>query len=86
MALLEHEYQRNSNWSTARITQIAKRLKLNRTKIYKWSWDRKKKEAEEQANMMPDNGQWSHRVKTASNLAKSAASVQIDKGVFNLRH
>jgi len=42
---LEQEYQRDPNWHSSFITALAKRLQLNRTKIYKWSWDRKKKDA-----------------------------------------
>ena len=42
--MLEGEYQRNSNWNTEQISRLAKRLSLPRTKVYKWSWDRRKKE------------------------------------------
>jgi hypothetical protein len=41
--VLEVEYSKNPNWSTVDITALAKRLDLGRTKVYKWSWDRKKK-------------------------------------------
>ena len=44
IAMLEVEYQRNPNWHSSFITSLAQRLQLNRTKVYKWSWDRKKKE------------------------------------------
>ena len=44
IAMLEVEYQRNPNWHSSFITSLAQRLHLNRTKVYKWSWDRKKKE------------------------------------------
>lgn len=40
-AILEAEYLKDPEWTTPRITQIARRLQLNRTKIYKWHWDRK---------------------------------------------
>ena len=40
-AVLEAEYLKDPEWTTPRITQIARRLQLNRTKIYKWHWDRK---------------------------------------------
>ena len=45
--VLEQEYLRNPQWSTARITSLAKRLRLGRTKVYKWSWDRKKQDRAE---------------------------------------
>ena len=42
--ILENEFQRDHNWSTAKIKEIAVRVQLGRVKVYKWSWDRKKKE------------------------------------------
>ena len=44
MFVLEQEYQRDANWDTEKIAEIADRLGLNRTKVYKWSWDRRKKD------------------------------------------
>lgn len=41
--LLEIEHQRDNNWTTRHVTEIARRMGLNRTKIYKWQWERKKK-------------------------------------------
>jgi len=34
--ILEHEYLKDSPWTTKKITEIARRLRMNRTKIYKW--------------------------------------------------
>ena len=42
--ILESEFMRDHNWSTAKIKAIAERIQLGRVKVYKWSWDRKKKE------------------------------------------
>ena len=44
MFVLEQEYQQDANWDTEKIAEIAERLGLNRTKVYKWSWDRRKKD------------------------------------------
>ena len=44
-AAMEVEWQRNLAWTSSRISSIAKRLGLGRTKVYKWTWDRKKKES-----------------------------------------
>jgi len=41
---MEIEWQRDLAWTSSRISAIAKRLSLGRTKVYKWTWDRKKKE------------------------------------------
>ena len=41
--VLESEYLKDPVWETKQITKLARRLKLNRTKVYKWHWDRKKK-------------------------------------------
>ena len=43
-AAMEVEWQRDLAWTSSRISAIAKRLGLGRTKVYKWTWDRKKKE------------------------------------------
>ena len=42
--LLEIEFQRNPNWTSAQVKAIAERMELSRVKVYKWGWDRKKKE------------------------------------------
>ena len=42
--LLEIEFQRDPNWTTVKIKVISDRLQIGRTKVYKWGWDRKKKE------------------------------------------
>ena len=44
MQVLEQEYLINPNWTTMRINTLAKKLRLCRTKVYKWGWDRKKKD------------------------------------------
>ena len=38
------EYQLDPNWTSLRIKQLSRRLSLDRTKVYKWTWDRAKKE------------------------------------------
>ena len=43
--ILEQEYQIKSDWShRGYLNELAKRLELSRSKIYKWNWDRKKKD------------------------------------------
>ena len=41
---LEREYQINPRFDSDRVVALAKQLGLNRTKVYKWGWDRRKKE------------------------------------------
>ena len=42
---MEQEYQIKSDWShRGYLNELAKRLELSRSKIYKWNWDRKKKD------------------------------------------
>ena len=41
---LEAEYLRDPTWSTEQTKQIAQRLQLNRIKVYKWGWDRKRQD------------------------------------------
>ena len=42
--VLENEYQINPRFDCERIQALSKLLGLNKTKIYKWGWDRRKKE------------------------------------------
>ena len=49
--ILEQEFQIKSDWShRGYLNELAKRLELSRSKIYKWNWDRKKKELQMQAS------------------------------------
>ena len=41
---LEIEFLKNPMWTSRKMSQISKRLSLAKSKIYKWNWDRKKKE------------------------------------------
>lgn len=41
--VLELEFQKEMNWSTAKQKKLAKRLNLSMSKVYKWCWDRKKR-------------------------------------------
>ena len=47
--ILEAEFALNANWSRQKVTELAKRLHLRRAKIYKWNYDRKKREPRLQA-------------------------------------
>ena len=42
--MLEAEYQRDPNWTTSSMKVLAARLSFKRTKVYKWFWDRVKRE------------------------------------------
>ena len=41
---LEAEFARSQNWTQAQVTVLAARVGMERTKVYKWWWDRKRKE------------------------------------------
>ena len=47
VTLLESHFQRDPNWSPDKLNQLSLRLNRSRTQIYKWNWDRKKKELRE---------------------------------------
>ena len=47
---LEAEFQKDQKWSTPFITWIAGHLKLNRNKVYMWSFNRRRKELKENAS------------------------------------
>jgi len=40
---LEEEFSLNPHWSNDDVDKIAKKLKLSKSKVYKWNWDQKKK-------------------------------------------
>ena len=42
--ILEANYLRNPNWDVKTIAALAVQLNLTQTKVYKWRWDRHKKE------------------------------------------
>ena len=43
--ILENEFQKHTDWSKPGVLKdISKRLGLPRSKIYKWNWDRKRKD------------------------------------------
>ena len=48
--VLEQEYQKKADWSSpGALKDLSRRLGLPKSKIYKWNWDRKRKEINSQA-------------------------------------
>ena len=43
-AFLENAYLENPNWDTLRTAELAQQLGVGYKKVYKWNWERKKKE------------------------------------------
>lgn len=48
LEMLELQFQKNPVWNNELIEWIADRLTIPRSKVYKWNWDRKKKEVSRQ--------------------------------------
>ena len=46
--ILELEFQKSANWDRKTICSLAERLDLDRTKVYKWNWDRKQQTLKQQ--------------------------------------
>ena len=44
IAFLELEFQKDANFSSTRVTKVAERIGLPRTKVYKWTWDRRQQQ------------------------------------------
>ena len=42
--MFKAEYEANPNWSNEMIAILSERVGVSRTKVYKWNWDRKKKD------------------------------------------
>jgi len=40
---LEDEFSKNPHWSNDDVERISKELKLDKSQVYKWNWDQKKK-------------------------------------------
>ena len=40
---LEDEFSKNPHWSNEDVERISKELKLDKSQVYKWNWDQKKK-------------------------------------------
>ena len=53
LSFLEQEYEKTNgmNWDKAYISMLAKKISLPYYKVYKWNWDRKKKDS--QAHRLP---------------------------------
>ena len=46
--MLQNEYAKNPSWSRAYMKELAKKTGLKPSQVYKWNWDQKKKEIEDQ--------------------------------------
>jgi len=55
IAYLEHEFKKNPYWNKAIQHRICTRLGLSVAKIYKWNWDRRKKEEQENKLFDPNS-------------------------------
>ena len=42
--MLEVEFQKNANWTGKDMAKLGRKLDVQKSKIYKWNWDRKRKE------------------------------------------
>jgi hypothetical protein len=42
--ILQNEYTKNNNWTRAFMKDLAKKVGLKASQVYKWNWDQKKKE------------------------------------------
>lgn len=45
---LQSEYSKNSNWDRSFMKDLAKKVGLKASQVYKWNWDQKKKEVDEE--------------------------------------
>ena len=43
---LQIEYSKNQNWSREYMKDLAKKIGLKPSQVYKWNWDQKKKEVD----------------------------------------
>ena len=64
-ASLEREYLANPNWTTLKTAEIAQQLGVNFKKVYKWNWERKRKDRNNMA-------EWSPIIKFAKNKLQIA--------------
>ena len=51
-AVLENAYLKDPNWDTLRTAELAQQLGVGYKKVYKWNWERKKKELRQQARQI----------------------------------
>ena len=49
-AILERAYLQDPNWTIGKMVEIARQLGCGYKKIYKWHWDRKKRDRQYMAN------------------------------------
>ena len=62
---LEEAFLSNANWSNEKICQLAEQFDITTTKVYKWNWDRKRKQMEQSDG--GSNSERNVRADTANN-------------------
>ena len=75
---MEAEWQRDLAWTSSRISSIAKRLGLGRTKVYKWTWDRKKKESANGGPTSSIDGNTSYSMENAAVTLKNTSNTMME--------
>ena len=53
-AILEAEFQKNAQWSVELTQILSERLGVKRLKIYKWNYDRHRREAKSHIDLLSD--------------------------------
>ena len=77
-AAMEAEWQRDLTWTSSRISSIAKRLGLGRTKVYKWTWDRKKKDGANGVPTSSNEGNTSYSMENPAITSRNTQNTMIE--------
>jgi hypothetical protein len=48
--ILQNEYIKNPDWTRCFMKQLSEKVGLKASQVYKWNWDKKKKEIEDAKN------------------------------------
>lgn len=56
-ALLEQFYQMQTTWSKSLVENLAEKLNMPTTKVYKWNWDRRRSSKLKRAKFSKDDSQ-----------------------------
>ena len=78
---------RNSNWSQEKIEALAARLKITKAKVYKWNWERKKKDSLKQQDFtLQELAELYPKVQSSSEYAHLIESEPAEDTVSDDKH
>lgn len=80
--MLETRYSLNKNWTNSEIKELAKKIGVPFAKIYKWHWERNKKDQKNSLTLMKLSQMFPHTPaisKPHQNLCENSGTISISE-------